>query len=92
MLFKSELLQADAVQKRALYTMTRPCAAGCARAKIYVALTELCARSSLSSRLMFPSSLLGGQDSLELSEVQKKNAVQFSNPTKVFMLPQSGNI
>lgn len=70
--------------------MTRPCAAGCA--KIYAALTELRARSSLSSRLMFPSSLLGGQDSLELSEVQKKNAVQFSNPTKVFMLPQSGNI
>lgn len=43
---------------------------------------------------VFPSSLLGGQDSLEFSEVQKpqKITIQLSNVEQVFMLPQSGNI
>lgn len=70
--FKPELLQPDAVQKRALNTVTLPCAAGCTHATKYAALTDSCTRSTLSSRLMFPSSRLRGQDSLELSEVQKK--------------------
>lgn len=44
--------------------------------------------------IVLRSSLLGGQDLLELSEVQKsqKLTIQFSNVGQVFMLPQSGNI
>lgn len=79
--FKPQLLQADTAQQSALKIMTPKCAIGCVCVYTCNNMCEpsqtVCLHSRtaplppLLPRRRVPRSLLGGQDSLELSEVQK---------------------